>query len=194
MSDVSVSESKTHGSDEAFVFWWFTGEVLSHEADLVDSALPAFPLSLSRTDDLEHLGLGHWFHFLHWNRPLASFFLTFLLDHIGEDFGVALLFSVHEVSRDCSFLDVFHSALGVFFFVFFDGFLHLYLLLEAFLIEEFGLDALEGLCLLGNDLGLTGFLLAPFFFCVEALSEALLVQIHIVVLRHCSLLKSNYNR
>lgn len=193
MSDVGIFESETHGSNEAFMFWWFTSKVLSNKADLVNSTLPTFALSLSRTNDLKHLGFSHRLDLLHRHRPLACLLFTLLLDHIGEDFGVALLFSVHEISRDCSFLNILHSALGVLFLVLLDGFLHLDLLLEAFLIEELGLDALEGLCLLGNDLGLTGFFLATLLLSIETFSEPLLVQIHIVVLRHLSLLKSNYN-
>jgi hypothetical protein len=59
VGDVGVSEPETHGADESLVFWRFTGEVLSHKADLVDSAFPAFAFSLSRSDDFKHLGLSH---------------------------------------------------------------------------------------------------------------------------------------
>jgi hypothetical protein len=95
-----------------------------------------------------------------------------------------LLLTIHEIGWDCAFLDVFHSALGVLLFVLFDGLLHLDLLFEPLLVEEFGLETLEGLGLLGDGLRLTGFLLTAFLLCIQTLSEAFFMQIHIVVLRH----------
>ena len=71
-----------------------------------------------------------------------------------------MLFSVHEIGRNCTLLDVLNSAFGVLFLVLFDRLLHLYLLFEPLLVEQFGLDTLQGLSLLSNDLGLPSLLLS----------------------------------
>ena len=47
MGHVGIFESEAHGSDESLVFWRLTGEIFPNEAHFVDSALPAFFLSLS---------------------------------------------------------------------------------------------------------------------------------------------------
>lgn len=190
MGHVCVFEPEAHGPDESLVFWRLSGEVFTDEADLVDSALPALALTLARTDHLEHLGLGHRLDLLHRHRPLASLLLALLLDHISQHLGVPLLVPVHEIGRDCALLDVLYSALGVLFLMLLDGLLHLYFLLEALLIEELSLEALQCLGLLGDDLGLSCVLFAALLLGIESLSESLLVKIHVVVLRHdegCSL-------
>lgn len=184
MGHVCFFEPEAHRSDESLVFWRLPCEVFAHEADLVDPALPALALSLARADHLEHLGLGHRLHLLHRHRPLPGLLLALLLDHIGEHLGVALLLPVHEVGRHCAVLDILDPALGVLLLMLLDGLLHLYFLLEALLIEELGLEALQGLGLLGDDFGLSCLLLAALFLGVQSLSESLLVKIHVVVLRH----------
>lgn len=184
MGHVCVFESEAHGSDESLVFWRLSCEVFTDEADFVDSALPALALSLARTDDLKHLGLGHRLDLLHGHGPLAGLFLSLLLNHVGEHLGVPLLVPVHEIGGDCPLLDVFYSALGVLFLMLLDGLLHLYFLLEALLIEELSLEALQCLGLLGDYLGLSCVLLAALLLGIESLSESLLVKIHVVVLRH----------
>ena len=184
MGHVGVLEPEAHRPDESLVFWRLSREVFADEADLVDSAFPALAFALARADDLEHLGLGHRLHLLNRHGPLARLLLALLLDHVGEHLRVPLLLPVHEVSGHCALLDVLDSALGVLLLVLLDGLLHLYLLLEALLIEELGLEALQGLRLLGDDLGLPCVLLPALLLGIESLSESLLVKIHVVVLRH----------
>lgn len=185
MSHVGILEPETHRTNESLMFWRLSGEVLTNEANFVDSPFPAFSLAFSRADDLEHLCFSHRLDLLDGDSPLACLFLSLLFDHVGEYFGVPLLLSVHEIGGDCAFLDVLHSALGVLLFVLFDSLLHLYLLLEPLLVEELGLDTLQGLCLLGDDLGLSGLFLPALLLRVQPFSESFLMQVNEIILRHC---------
>ena len=184
MGNVGLFETKTHGTNESLEFWWFTGEVLAHECDFVDSSLPAFSLSLTWPDNFEHFGFCHGLYFLNWYGPFTCLFFTFLLDHVCKNFGVFLLFSVHEICRYGSFFNVLNSAFGIFLFVFLDGFFHLNLLFESFLVEYFGLESSEGLCFFGDDFSLSGVFLSAFLFSVESLTETFSMEVDIVVLRH----------
>ncbi len=107
-----------------------------------------------------------------------------MLDHICKNLRVALLLSIHEESRDCSFFNVISPALSVLLLVLLDGLLHLDFLFKSFFVEELSLDALQGLSFLRNYLRLSCLLLASLLLGVQPLSETLLMQLHVVVLRH----------
>ncbi len=175
MRHICVSESEPHGSDESFVFWWFSGEVFAHESYFINSSFPALSLSLSRSNDFEHLGLCHWIDFLDRDWPFSCFFFSFLLDHIGQHLWVSLLLSIHQIGRHGSLLNVFNSALCIFLFVLFDRLFHLYFLLESLLIEDLGLESSQSLCLFGDDFSLPSILFPPLFFRIQSLTEPFLM-------------------
>ncbi len=166
MSNIGLLETQTHGTDESLEFWRFTGKVLAHKCNFVDSSLPAFSLSFSRPDHFKHFGLGHGLYFLNWYGPFTGFFLTLLLNHIGEYFRVFLLLPVHQICGYGAFFNILNSAFGIFLFVFLDGFFHLNLLLKSFLVEYFGLESSKSLRLFGNDFSLSGVFLSTFLFSV----------------------------
>ena len=166
MGDISLLETKTHWADESLEFWWFTSEVLSNECDFVDSSLPTFSFSLTGSDDLEHFSLSHGLNFLNGYGPFAGLFFTFLLDHVGKDFGVLLLLSIHEIGRDGTFLNIFDSAFGIFFFVLLDGFFHLNFLFESFLVEYFGFESSKSLCLFGDHFCFSSLFLSALLYCI----------------------------
>lgn len=59
MGDVGLLVTETHGSDEAFVLDWASGEIGSDECGLGDDALPALLVHLlARLDDLEEFLLA----------------------------------------------------------------------------------------------------------------------------------------
>jgi len=122
------------------MFWWLSSEVFSNKTNFVDSSFPTFSFSFSRSNHLKHLSLSHWFNLFHWHVPLSCFFFTFLFDHVCQHFRVFLLLPVHKISWNCAFFNVLHTAFSILFLMFFDGFLHLYLLFEPFFVEKFSLD------------------------------------------------------
>ena len=166
MGYVGLFKAQTHWADESLVFWWFACEVFSYEGDFVDSSLPAFSLSFTRSNNLKHFSLSHGLNLLNGHSPLSGFFFSLLLDHVGEDFGVLLLLSVHEIGRYGSFLYIFNSALGVLFLMLLDGFFHLDFLLESLLVEDFGFESSQGLCLFGDDFCLSGIFLSTLLFSI----------------------------
>ncbi len=184
MSHVGVLETQTHWADETFVFWWLSGEVLANEGDFVDSSLPALSLSLSWSDNFEHFSFGHGLDLLNGYWPFACLFFSLLLDHIGQNFGVLLLFSIHEIGGDGSFLYILDSGLWVLLFVLLDSFFHLYFLFESFLVKDLGLQSSKGLGLFRYDLCLSCLFLTTFLISIESLTESLLVKLYILVLRH----------
>jgi hypothetical protein len=107
-----------------------------------------------------------------------------LFDHIGKDFGIFLLLSVHEISRDSTFLNVLDSAFGVFLFVLFDGFFHLNLLFESFFVEDFGFESSESLSFFGDDFSFSGIFLSTFLLRIHSLTESFTMQVNVIVLRH----------
>ena len=123
------------------MFWGFTGEIFAYKANFVDSSLPAFAFSFTRSNNFEHFCLGHWLDFFDRDIPFASLFFTFLFDHVGQDFRVLLLLSVHQIGGDSAILDGFCFTLGILFLVSLDGLLHLYFLLESLFVKDLGLDA-----------------------------------------------------
>lgn len=167
------------------MFWRFPCEILANKADFVNPSFPAFSFSLSRSDHIKHFCLCHRFYLFDRHIPLTSFFFTFLFDHIRQYFGVSLLLSIHEISGHCSFLNVLYSAFGILFFVLFDRLFHLYLLFKPLSVEQFGFDTFEGLGLLGNNFSFSCFLLSSFFLSIQSLTKSFLMQIHVIVLRHC---------
>lgn len=184
MGHVGLFEPQTHRTNKSFVFWGLSCEVLSHKADFVDSSLPAFSFSLSRSDDLKHLGLSHRFNFFDRHRPFASFFLSLLFDHVSQHFRVPLLVPIHQIGRHCSILNVLNATFRIFLLMLFYRLFHLYLLFEPFLVEKFSFNTFQGLCLLGNDLCFSGLFLSSLLLGVHSFTEASFMQIHIIVLRH----------
>ena len=166
MGYVGLFKTKAHWADESLVFWWFTSKVFSYESDFVDSSLPAFSLSLTRSNNLKHFSLSHRLNFLNRHGPLTGLLFSLLLDHVGKDFWVLLLLSVHEIGRYSTLLYIFNSALGVLFFMLLDGFFHLDFLLESFLVEDFGFESSQGLCLFGDDFCLSGIFLSTLLFSI----------------------------
>jgi hypothetical protein len=139
--DVRILEAQTHRTDETLVFWRFTSKVFPHKAYFINSAFPTFALAFARSNNLEHLSLSHRLDLFNGDCPLSSFLFAFLLHHICEDFRVSLLLSIHQISWDCSILDVLRATLSIFFLMLLDGLLHLDLLFEAHLIEELRFDS-----------------------------------------------------
>lgn len=184
MGDVGLLKTQAHGTDKSFEFWGFTGKVFAHKCDFVDSSLPTFSLSFTRPDNLEHFCLSHGFNFFNGYGPLTGLFFTFLFDHIGENFGVFLLFSIHEIGRYGSFLYVFDSTFGIFLFMFLDGFFHLNFLFESFLVEYFGFESSESLCFFRDDFSFSSIFLSTFLFSIKSLTETFSMKVHIVILRH----------
>ncbi len=166
MSHVCVLESQTHWTDETFVFWWFTGEVLTDEGDFVDSSLPTFSLSLTWSDDLEHFGFSHGLDLFNRYWPFACLFFTFLLDHVGEDFTIFLLFSIHQISRHGAFFYILNSRLWVFLFMLLDSFFHLNFLFKSFFVKDLGFKSSKGLCFFRYDLCLSCFFLTTFLISI----------------------------
>ena len=184
MSDIGFLESKTHWSNESLVFWRFTSEILSHKTHFVDSSLPAFSLSFSWTNNFEHFCLSHWLYFFDWHIPFSCFLFALLFHHIRQDFWVLLLFSIHQICRDSTIFNGLGLAFGIFLFVGLYGLLHLYFLLESFFVKDLGFDTAKCLGFLGNHFSFTSFFLPSFLFCIESLTEPLLVEVHIVILWH----------
>lgn len=166
MCDVCFFESQSHWSYESLVFWWFTSEILSYKTYFVYSALPTFALSFAWSNDFEHFCFSHWFYFFNWDVPLACFFFSLLFYHISQHFWVLLLLSVHQICRDRTILYWLGFSLRIFFFVLFNGFLHLNFLLESFFVKYFSLDASKCLCLLRYDFSLPCLFFPSFLFCV----------------------------
>lgn len=184
MGHVCLLESETHRSDKSFMLWRFSSEVLSDKADLIDSSFPAFFLSFSWADHIEHLSFSHRFYFFNRDRPLTSFFFSFLFDHIGQYLWILLLFPIHKISRDGSLLDLVISAFSIFLFVLFDGFFHLYFLFKPFFIEQFSFNTFEGLCFFGDNFWFSSLFLSSLLFCIKSFSVPLLMEIHVIILRH----------
>lgn len=63
--------------------------------------------------------------------------------------------------------------------------LHLNLLLESLLVEDFGLDASQCFCFLRYDFGFSCLFLSSLLLCVQSLTITLPMQLHVVILRHC---------
>jgi hypothetical protein len=135
MCYICISKTKTHRSNKSFIFWWLSSKVLSYESDFVDSSLPTFSLSFTRSNDFEHFCFCHRLHLLNRYCPFAGFLLSFLLYHVCQNFGIFLLLSIHEISRHSAFLDILRFAFGIFLLVLFDSFFHLNLLFESFLVK-----------------------------------------------------------
>ena len=140
MGYICILKSKTHRSDESLVLWRLTSKILTHETYFVDPPLPTFLLSLTRTNNFKHLGLSHWLYLFDGYRPFPSFFFSFLFHHIGQHLRIPLLFSIHKICRYCTFLNIFNSAFGIFLFMLFDSFFHLYFLFKPLFVKQLGLN------------------------------------------------------
>lgn len=160
MSHIRFFKSKTHRSDKSFMFWGFTGKVLTHKTHFINSSFPAFTLSFSRADHFKHFSFCHWLDFIDRNIPFACFLFTFLFDHVCEDLWISLLLSIHKICWDCAIFYRFCFAFCIFLFMLLDGFFHLNFLFEALFIKDFSFDASEWLCLFRYNFGLSGLLLS----------------------------------
>ncbi len=183
VSDVSFLESETRGANEALVLGRLTSERVRHECHLVDHTLPRLLLSLASAKYLEHLVFSKCSDLFDGDLPLASLFLTLLLDHIREDLGAVNFITVQQIGRNSTLFNLLggvHSSLLLFMCL--DILLHLDLLLVALLGVEFSLESVQALRLLGDDLDTPRLLLPLLLIVIEALSETLLMQLHVVVL------------
>ena len=139
MSHICVFKPQTHWPYKSLMFWRLSCKILSHKTNFIDSSLPAFSLSFSRSDYLKHFSFCHRFNLLDRYIPFSCFFFTFLLDHIGQNFWVSLLLPIHQICWYCTFLYVLDSTLGILLFVFFDSLFHLYFFFKPLFIENFSL-------------------------------------------------------
>lgn len=139
MSDVGLFESQSRRTNIFLIFRGFSSEILSHKGYFVDFSFPGFFFTFSCFDNLEHLCFCQRFDFLYWNLPLSCFFLSFLLNHVLKNFGIACVFSVHQISWDCAFFDFIILHCDVLFFVSFYKFFHPYFLLKSLFVVKFSL-------------------------------------------------------
>ena len=177
-------ESETRGSDKPFELRSLSRETISNKGDFVDHSLPGLSLAFTCAEYLEHLFFGHGLDLLDGYLPLACLFLSFLFDHIAQHLGPINLISVEQIGGYSSIFDfllVFNG--GFFFFVGFDILFHLNLLLEPLLSVQFTLDAGELLGFLSNILDPSSLLLSHSLVMIETLTEALLMQLHVIILR-----------
>lgn len=137
MSHICIFKSQTHRSNKSLMFGRLSRKILSYKTNFIDSSLPAFSLSFTRSNHLKHFSFCHWFNLLDRYIPFSCFFFTFLLDHIGQNLWVSLLLPIHQICGYCAFLYVLDSTLGILLFVFFDSFFHLYFLFKPLFIENF---------------------------------------------------------
>ncbi len=137
MSDICFLKTKTHWSYKSFIFWWFTSKVLTHKCNFINSSFPTFSLSFTWSDNFKHFSLSHRFYFLYGYGPFTCFLFSFLLNHVGENFRIFLLLSVHKISRYSTFLYIFDSAFRIFLLMLFDSFFHLNFLFESFFVKYF---------------------------------------------------------
>ena len=193
MGYICIFESKTHWSNEPFVFWRFSSEILPYKTDFIYSSFPAFSLPFPWSYHFKHLSFCHRLDLFHRNWPFACFFFPFLLDHVGQNFGIFLLLSIHQICRDGSILDVLDFAFGIFLFMGFDSFFHLNFFFKPFSVENLGLNSSQCFCFFGYYFCFPGFFLSSFLLCVQPLTESLLVQLHVIILRHSDCWKYYYN-
>ena len=144
----------------------FPSEILAYKTNFVDPSLPTFSLSFSWPNYFKHFSLSHRLDFFDWDIPFSSFFLSFLLDHVGEDFWIFLLLSIHEISWNCTILNWLFRCLCIFLLMGFDSFFHLNFLSEALLVKNFSLDSSESLGFFGDDFGFPSLFLPSLLFCV----------------------------
>ena len=180
---MSFLESKSSGSDEPFVFRGFTGEVVADEGDFVDEALPGLLLALTGSEDLEHFVLRHGLDLLNGHFPLAGLLLSLLLNHIAQHLSPVHFVPVQQIGGDGSvFLLLFLGEGRFLLLVGLDVLLHLYLLLVPLLRVELTLYSVQSLRLLRCVFNFSRLLLPFPLPGIETLSEALLIQLHVVVL------------
>jgi hypothetical protein len=166
------------------MFWWFSCKILTNKTYFIYSSFPTFSFSFSWTNYLKHLCLGHRFYFINWYTPFTSFLFSFLFYHICQYFWIFLLFSIHQICRNCTLFNWFHFPFSIFLLIFLNRFFHLYFLFKAILIEYFSFDSSECLCFLWYHLGLSGLFLSLFFFGIQSLAKTTLVKLHVIILWH----------
>ncbi len=168
-------KSKTHWTNELFMFWRFSSKVLSNETDFIDPSFPTLAFSFTWTNDFEHFGFSHRFNLLHWHFPFSSFLLSFLLDHVGQNLWIFLLFTIHQICRDSAILNFLWFTFSILLLVCLDCLLHLDFLFEPFFIEKLSLKSLQCLSFFGDHFSFTSFLFPRLLLSVHSLTEPLLV-------------------
>jgi len=180
---VCLLETETGRADESLVLRWLSDEVFGNESNLIDQALPSLILAFTGAHDLEHLIFAQGFDFSDRDGPLAGLLLSLLFDHVGQNLGPVHLISVKQIGRDCALFRVLGCAhLSILLFVSLDRLLHLGLLLVLLLGVKLSLDTVEHLGFLGGLVNRTGFLLTFLLSGVHAGTEALLKELHVIVL------------
>ena len=166
MGDICIFEPETHWPDEPFMFWRLSREILSNKTNFVYSSFPAFSLPFSWPYNLEHLSFCHRFDLFNRNRPFPCFFFPFLLDHVGQNLGIFLLLSIHQICGDGSILNVLDFAFCIFLLVSFNGFFHLNFFFKPFSIENLCFYSSQCFCLFGYYFWFPGVFLSSFLLCV----------------------------
>lgn len=166
MGNICLFKTKAHWSNESFMFWWFTSEVLADKTYLVNSSFPTFALSFSWANNFEHFCFTHWFYFFDWYIPFTCFFFTLLFDHICEDLWIFLLLSVHKISWNSSIFNWFSFSFSILLFVLFNSFLHLNFLFESFFVKDLSLNTSQWLCLLWNNFCFSSLFFSTLLLCV----------------------------
>ena len=166
------------------MFWWFSCKVLTDESYFVYSSFPTFSLSFSWSYNFKHFCLSHWFYLFDRDWPFTCFFLSFLFNHVSQNFRISLLLSVHQIGGNCTFFNVLYSTLCIFLLMFFYCFLHLYFLFESLFIKDFRFKSSKSLCFFGNNFSFSGIFLSPFLFSVKSLTESFFMKFDIIVLWH----------
>ena len=183
--DVCLIEPQSHGSNESLKLGRLACESFPHERHLCHHPLPAFLILLARLQDTEHLCIRLCSHFGDRDVPLAGLFLPLLLDHVGEDFSLALALTIQQVGWHSSVVHlVLCLLLALLLLVHADRFLHLHLLIESLLVVDLGLQSSQSLRFGGDTANLTGCLLPLTILMIQTATESLLSELDVLVLRH----------
>ena len=180
------SSRKSRRRNEPLVFHGSSGEIRTDECRLGDHALPTLLRSLlTRLDDFEHFLLRNTPDLWERHTEFGSLFRPLILDSATQSLGIALIAAIQKVGRQRSVGGLCGlGGLDVAFLVGLDLFLHLDLLLAAFLLVEFGAQATEVLGVFAGGVAFAGGALASALFVVEALAVLLGEAFHVFVLRH----------
>ena len=162
MCYISLFKSHTSWTNKSFVFRRFTSKVFTNKCDFIDSSFPTFLLSLSRSNNIKHFSLSHWFNLLNGYWPSSSLFFSFLFYCIWEDLRGCGLFSIHQEGRQSSSFDLISINLYIFFFMLLNKFFHSSLLLESLFIEHLSLQSSKCLSFLWKNMSLSCFSLSFF--------------------------------
>eukprot|EP01018_Ginkgo_biloba_P012710 Gb_20607 [translate_table: standard] len=185
MCHMCFGESQTRRTNKSLILWRLPCETRSHKCDLCDHPLPLLCFSFSGSNHAKHFILCNGPHLGKGNLPFTSFLFSFLLNCVAKDLSTSCCFTIQQVCRHRSFLDIVVNFAPVcLFFMHSKRFLHQCFLCITLLCKQLTFDAQ---CLLGKGgsfVHFTSLFLALLLKMIQAVPMPLPMQLNVVSLRH----------